>query len=210
MIYVDEIFSWEFYVENVNSMWLGICGGQHIDLLSAPPNYRGEHLLAFHSSGEPKRIAKIGMLPTIEKVVDDSSFSSGDRIKFSVNPIKKSLVMRINGITTYRVTNLEMSESNSFYRAFVSMRYNESTTLCSSELFKNQAFDDDQLREDYIEARQLGLNHKLWSSELDTKIKGCWPKGICFPNIVVAILWGTSLFACQPISIGLGVNWDCF
>jgi len=176
-LYLDtDVIVWEFYVENVCSMWLGICGGQDTDLYSSPQNYRGKYLIAFHCSGVSKENIKIGILPSIECIAGaNGAFHSGDRVQFTLDPIKKSLVMKINGITTYRLNKIEISDSNRIFRAFVSMRNNESVTLCSSKCVASNL--KDLLSDEYVEAKEFGLNNELWSSELDTKIRACWPKG---------------------------------
>ena len=152
------IITWEIRVENVQSMWLGIAQIEEKDasmFLSCPiETLKGRgHVIAVSCDGE-----FVGIGEDELDYVSDSSFVSGNRIKFELNLLDQRLRIKINDRLALIITVSQIDVIN--YRPCVCMDYSESATIISSESYDVHHAVDKVMDEVKTE---LTLENKFWA-----------------------------------------------
>jgi hypothetical protein len=157
----------EFYVQNVKSVWLGICSiSDAVKLAVHPTQSAAEFLIAFHSSGKESSICQCSDSDDVKerlKCFGGTQYRSGDRICFILNTEKKTLKMKINGVKSYLLNDLSMPE-NGVLRPFVCMQHNETVTFTRREQrsFKKPSLDSNFDEQKIGAAKTAALANENW------------------------------------------------
>jgi hypothetical protein len=164
----------EFCVQNVKSVWLGICSiSDAVKLAVHPTLSAADFLIAFHSSGKESSICQCSGSDDAKerlKCFGCTQYRSGDRICFILNTENKTLKMKINGVKSYLLNDLSMPE-NGILRPFVCMEHNERVTFTRREQysFKKPSSDSNFDEQMIGTAKKAALVNENWK-EVDQHV----------------------------------------
>jgi hypothetical protein len=157
----------EFCVQNVKSVWLGICSiSETVKLAVHPTQSAADLLIAFHSSGKESSICLCSGSDDAKAKLESfggTQYRSGDRICFILNMEKKTLKMKINGVKSYHLNDLSIPEKG-ILRPFVCMQHNETVTFTRREQrsFKKHSPDSNFGEDKFGTAKRAALVNEYW------------------------------------------------